>query len=88
MKLYNGFTRNELAELMWEKPHFAQIELTRNCNFKCLFCFENCDVANKYQDKSCEEWMKVIEELKQLGIKQIHFSGGENFLYKNFAQMT
>lgn len=87
MKLHNGFIRNELAELMWKKPHFAQIELTRNCNFKCLFCFENCDATNKYQDKSYKEWMKVIKELKDLGIKQLHFSGGENFLYKNFVQI-
>lgn len=73
--MLNGFTRNELAELMWEKPYFVQIELTRNCNYRCVFCFENCDVEKKYEDKSYEEWKNVINDLKAIGVKQIHFSG-------------
>ena len=43
-------TDKELAELMWEKPYFVQIELTRNCNYRCVFCFENCDAEKKYED--------------------------------------
>ena len=76
----NGFNRNELAELMWAKPYFVQIELTRNCNYRCVFCFENCDVEKKYEDKSCAEWKKVINDLKHIGVKQIHFSGRREFL--------
>ena len=77
----------ELINLIWSRPNFAQVELTKNCNFKCKFCFENCDVHDKYQDKPPEMWKKVIDELYNLGIKKIHFSGGENFLYKHFKEI-
>lgn len=73
--MLNGFTREELAELMWEKPYFVQIELTRNCNYRCVFCFENCDAEKKYEDKPYQEWKNVINDLKTIGVKQIHFSG-------------
>ena len=85
--MINDFSKRELIDLIWSRPNFAQVELTKNCNFKCKFCFENCDVEDKYQDKPPEMWKKVIDELYNLGIKKIHFSGGENFLYKHFKEI-
>lgn len=72
---------------MWEKPYFVQIELTRNCNFACKFCFENCDYINKYEDRSYSEWINVMNQLYDIGVKFIHFSGGENFLYKDYKKI-
>ena len=85
--MINGFSKKELISLIWSRPNFAQIELTRNCNFRCKFCFENCDVQDKYEDKPPELWKKVIDDLYDLGIKKIHFSGGENFLYPYFTEI-
>ncbi len=86
--MINGFTEKEIIDLIWSRPNFAQIELTRNCNFKCKFCFENCDSSSKYEDKSPEMWKKVIDDLYELGLKKIHFSGGENFLYPHFLEIV
>lgn len=85
--MYNGFEKEELFELMMKKPYFAQIELTRNCNFACKFCFENCSNRKKYQDASYDTWKKVIDKLYDIGVKYLHFSGGENFLYKDFFKI-
>ena len=46
------FSKTELHQLMWKKPNFAQIELTRNCNQSCIFCFANCMAGVKVKDKS------------------------------------
>ena len=86
--MIHGFTKEELIHLIWSRPNFAQVELTRNCNFKCKFCFENCDVANQYEDKLPEMWKEVLDALKELGVKKIHFSGGENFLYPYFTEIV
>ena len=85
--MINGFSRKELINLIWSRPNFAQVELTRNCNFRCKFCFENCDAKDTYQDKPPEKWKKVMDDLYDLGIKKIHFSGGENFLYPYFTEI-
>lgn len=62
----NEFSREEISYLMWEKPHFVQIELTRNCNFKCVFCFENCEKGKVFRDESVKKWKKVIDDLYDL----------------------
>lgn len=85
--MVNGFSKEELTKLIWSRPNFAQVELTRNCNFRCKFCFENCDAKDKYTDKPPEMWKMVIDKLYDLGIKKIHFSGGENFLYPYFKEI-
>lgn len=85
--MISDFSKRELVNLIWSRPNFAQIELTRNCNFKCKFCFENCDVKDKYEDKPVEMWKKVIDNLHELGLKKLHFSGGENFLYPHFKEI-
>ena len=85
--MISDFSKKELVNLIWSRPNFAQIELTRNCNFKCKFCFENCDAKDKYEDKPVEMWKKVIDNLHELGLKKLHFSGGENFLYPHFKEI-
>ena len=67
--MISDFSKKELVNLIWSRPNFAQIELTRNCNFKCKFCFENCDAKDKYEDKPVEMWKKVIDNLYELGLK-------------------
>lgn len=85
--MYNGFSKSEIQHLMISKPYFAQIELTRNCNFACKFCFENCDYQKKYKDEPLSVWKSAIDKLYEIGVKYLHFSGGENFLYKDFLNL-
>lgn len=81
------FTKNEILELSWEKPSLAQIELTRNCNQSCVFCFQDCSSNKKNVDLGLEEWKKIINKLKHLGVTNINFSGGENCLHKDFEDI-
>lgn len=87
MEELNGFTRRELLSLIWEKPCLAQIELTRNCNLQCSFCFQGCDFREKYEELTFEQWKKVIKKLKELGVYILNFSGGEVFLYKELKKI-
>lgn len=83
MKNLDGFNYKELFLLAIEKPLLAQIEITRNCNQNCFFCFRECSPSKRFIDKPIDDWKKVIDRLINLGIEEINFSGGEVFLYKN-----
>lgn len=61
----NGFTRKELMSLIWQHPSLAQLELTRNCNQKCSFCFQGCQLNKNYQDLSLDDWKIIINKLKK-----------------------
>lgn len=88
MELINGFTKNELHKLMWNKPSFAQIELTRNCNQSCIFCFADCSIRQHYKNYPFDIWKNVLDKLKELGVTTIHFTGGENFLHEDFKKIV
>lgn len=83
-----GFTRQELLELSWEKPIMGQIELTRDCNQWCIFCYKDCCPEKNYAVLSTEQWKTIILKLKRLGVHRLHFSGGENFLHEGFEQLV
>ena len=37
---------------------------------------------------STEEWKRLIDELKQKGIKNIHYTGGEPLLRRDLAELV
>jgi len=86
MKIINGFSREELFELAIEKPVMAQLELTKNCNQRCFFCFRYCEPSSRFKDMALKDWKIIINKLVKLGIEELNLSGGEIFLFKNLDQ--
>ena len=80
-----NFSRDELYGLIWSRPSFAQLEITKNCNQSCVFCFDGCSSGESYDDLSLDEWKRIIDKLRPLGVHTLHFSGGENFMFRGFA---
>ena len=87
MKQLNDFSYNELFDLAINKPVMAQIELTKNCNQQCFFCFRYCTPKKKYKDLSINSWTRAINKLIEIGIEELNFSGGEIFLYKEVKEL-
>lgn len=84
---YCEFSYQELFLLSIQKPIMAQIELTKNCNQKCYFCFRSCNPSRKYKNKDLGSWGNAIDKLVAIGVREINFSGGEVLLYKNFSEL-
>lgn len=85
--MINGFTRNEIMKLIWNKPSLAQIKITNKCNQRCCFCYEGCSPENNSPDLSIDEWKYIFEKLRNGGIYNLNFSGGEIFLYKGIKEL-
>lgn len=88
MNAVEGFTRQELLELSWAKPMMGQLELTRDCNQWCIFCYKDCGPQKNYAVLSTDQWKIIILKLKKLGVRRLHFSGGENFLHEGFEELV
>ena len=88
MNMVEGFTWQELLELSWQKPMMGQIELTRDCNQWCIFCYKDCNPDRIYAVLSTAQWKAIILKLKKLGVRRLHFSGGENFLHEGFEELV
>ena len=71
------------------KPRVACIEVSYLCNAKCIFC-KRWEMAPKKakEELSTLELMRLIKDLKSLGIKHINFSGGEPLLRKDIFKVA
>ena len=61
------------------RPEFAWIEITTQCNLKCIHCYDESDITCTKQ-MSMEDYGIAIRELKSLGIKRVQIIGGEPFM--------
>lgn len=52
-------------------------ELTHRCPLTCFYCSNPLELVRRGDELSTEDWRRVLSEAAELGILQVHFSGGE-----------
>ncbi len=79
--LLNNFTNNKI-------PYSAQIELTLRCNAKCPFCSIH-SIPESYlsKDMSTEQVKNLIDQIADLGVLALSFTGGEPTLRKDLPEL-
>ncbi len=48
-----------------------------HCNLKCLHCYAAGQTHSEEKELSTDDWKKIIDKLKEVGVPQITFTGGE-----------
>lgn len=68
-----------------ENIDFAWIEVTNQCNLRCIHCYNESDI-NCTSVMSLENFKNVINNLVELNVPKIQIIGGEPFFYKNILK--
>ncbi len=55
-------------------------EITHRCPVHCLYCSNPLELARREEELPTEIWLRVFEEAADLGVLQVHLSGGEPLL--------
>jgi len=63
-------------------------ELTHRCPLRCLYCSNPLKLEKKNSELSTEQWIDIIQQAREIGILQIHFSGGEPALRKDLEDLV
>ena len=63
-------------------------ELSHRCPLSCAYCSNPVELVEKNKELDTDDWLRVIDEAADLGIHQIHFSGGEPTARKDLEQMV
>jgi len=63
-----------------EPPYSLLAELTHRCPLHCPYCSNPLEMALKESELTTEEWRRVLSEAADLGVVEVHFSGGEPLL--------
>lgn len=67
------------------RPLSANLELTYKCNLLCSFCY-NSPKAQRELDG--DQWLSVLDKLKDAGTFNITLTGGEAFCHREFWRIA
>ncbi|MBO0461351.1 radical SAM protein [Enterococcus sp. DIV1298c] len=74
----------EVEKATYTIPETAYLVMTHRCNLKCVYCYAEASSEKEYEDSlSFIEWIDVLNQLKDCGVKNIVFTGGEVGLSKD-----
>lgn len=79
--------RQEVAPRAEIKLEFLWLELTSNCNNRCLHCYAGSGETVTLDPVSHECWLRIISEGKAAGATAIQLIGGEPLLYPLWREL-
>lgn len=68
-------------------PLAAIVELTHRCPLQCPYCSNPTELIKVAQERNSEFWLNLITEAAELGVLQIHFSGGEPSVRQDLPEL-
>jgi radical SAM protein with 4Fe4S-binding SPASM domain len=68
-------------------PSSITINLTSLCNMRCPMCFDSLETRSSDVSMPLDTIKDVIDQLSELGIRRINFSGGEPTLRHDFFEI-
>src|SRR5947199_5871974 len=71
-------------------PLEATLEITRRCPLECQHCYNNLpmgDLTARNRELSKQEYEAILDELADMGVIWLLFTGGEIFARKDFLEI-
>jgi pyrroloquinoline quinone biosynthesis protein E len=65
------------VDVIAQPPLGMLAELTHRCPLHCPYCSNPIELVTRENEMSTEQWLSVIEQARELGVLQMHMSGGE-----------
>ncbi len=63
-------------------------ELTHRCPLMCPYCSNPLELAQKEQELDTDTWGRVFREAAEIGVLQLHLSGGEPASRRDLVDLT
>jgi len=76
------------AELCARAPVGLLAELTHRCPLQCPYCSNPVELEGVKNELTTEEWCSVMRQAGEMGILQIHLSGGEPTARKDLEEIV
>src|SRR5689334_11242706 len=71
-----------------DRPFGLLAELTYACPLHCPYCSNPLDLAGSGPELTTGEWRRVLAEAAELGVLQLHLSGGEPLRRRDLVEIV
>ncbi|WP_326777346.1 pyrroloquinoline quinone biosynthesis protein PqqE [Streptomyces sp. NBC_01445] len=69
-------------------PWALLAELTHACPLHCGYCSNPLELTKRSRELTAPQWAQIFDQAAQMGVLQIHLSGGEPLLRRDIAAIT
>jgi len=69
-------------------PLSLLLELTHRCPLACPYCSNPLNLAASHEELESAIWLSAIDQAAEMGVLQVHFSGGEPTLRKDLSELV
>lgn len=70
-----------------ERKPIVVWNITRNCNLKCVHCYNDSGVGKAFNDFTTEKAKTVLDDLIEFGVPSVLFSGGEPLMRHDLFEL-
>src|SRR5438105_1602316 len=70
------------------RPLALLLELTYRCPLHCPYCSNPLELDRYRNELDTADWVRVLTEAAELGVVQVHFSGGEPLVRRDVAEIV
>ncbi len=63
-------------------------EVTHRCPLTCFYCSNPLELDRRSVELGTDEWCRVLSEAADLGVLQVHFSGGEPLARRDLPELV
>src|SRR5215210_3221542 len=74
--------------LAMDRPFGMLAELTYACPLHCPYCSNPLNLADYREELTTVEWQRVLAEARELGVLQLHLSGGEPLQRRDLEEIV
>jgi MoaA/NifB/PqqE/SkfB family radical SAM enzyme len=67
---------------------FLWLEITGKCQLHCTHCYADSGPAVTHGAMTEDDWSRVIDEARTLGVTMVQFIGGEPILHPNLSRLV
>ncbi|MQY06129.1 radical SAM protein [Actinomadura macrotermitis] len=69
-------------------PRLVWLDLTRKCQLNCGHCYNDSGAHGSHGEMARNDWLRVIDQISDLGVPEVQFIGGEPTLHPHAAELV
>ncbi|MFD0278220.1 pyrroloquinoline quinone biosynthesis protein PqqE [Kitasatospora sp. NPDC127111] len=63
-------------------------ELTHRCPLQCTYCANPLELTRHRDELDTDQWLRLLDQARGLGVLQVHLTGGEPLLRRDLAAVV
>ncbi len=79
---------SHLLQFSKDKRPVVIMNITKQCNLRCVHCYAGSDGPVAENELSTEEWMRVLDDLAEFCCPVVLFSGGEPLIHPDIVKLA